>query len=156
MKTKFEMFIDAVSYAMEDHSYNIQWFYDFDEQDTVPLIEETGCNPEKGHRLLRIEPIDSRTSFCLMEDFIETVTDEADQDKLWSSLRQRHPFSAFRELLHYTGLREKWFAFHDEQMRLIVERWMEDEGIVYKDGLFSCISNMAYEFCWEDNDFEEE
>ena len=155
MKTKYEMFIDAVSYAMEDHSYNIQWFYDFDKQETVPFIEEAECYPENGHRLLRIEQLESWESFRIMEDFVDMVPEEADQDKLWSALRQRHPFSAFREMLHYTGLREKWFAYHDEQMQCIVERWMEDEGIVYKDGLFSCNSNMVHEFYWEDEDFED-
>lgn len=63
MKTKYEIVIDSIAYAMGDHSYNICWYFDFDEQDTVPLIEETGCYPEKGHRLLRIEPIESWESF---------------------------------------------------------------------------------------------
>lgn len=156
MKTKYEMFIDEVSYAMEDHSYNIQWYYDFDEQDTVPVIEETDCYPEKGHRLLRIEPLESWESFNLMEDFIETVTDEADQDKLWSALRQRHPFSAFKEMSHYTGQREEWFAFKDERMKEFVERWMEDEGIVYKDSVFACDSDSVFEYDGEGDDWEEE
>ena len=42
------MFIDAVSQAMEEHSYDIIWFFDFDEQDTVLFIEDTGCYPEDG------------------------------------------------------------------------------------------------------------
>lgn len=38
MKTKYEIVIDSIAYAMGDHSYNICWYFDFDEQDTVPLI----------------------------------------------------------------------------------------------------------------------
>ncbi|MEE1089237.1 MAG: UPF0158 family protein, partial [Bacteroidaceae bacterium] len=103
MRTKYESIIEAVACAMEDHSYNSSWYFDFDEQDTVPLIEESECYPKEGHRLLYIEPMESRESFKLMEDFIETVPNKADQDKLWSALRQRHPFSAFKNMLHYTG-----------------------------------------------------
>lgn len=151
MKTKYEIVIDSIAYAMGDHSYNICWYFDFDEQDTVPLIEETGCYPEKGHRLLRIEPIESWESFQIMEDFVETITDEVAQDKLWSALRQRHPFSAFNKMLHYIYQRENWFAFRDERMRLIVERWMGDEGIVYKDDLFTCDSGSVLEYFNEDD-----
>lgn len=151
MKTKYEIVIDSIAYAMGDHSYNIRWYFDFDEQDTVPLIEETGCYPEKGHRLLRIEPIESWESFQIMEDFVETITDEVVQDKLWSALRHRHPFSAFNKMLHYTDQRENWFAFRDERMRLIVERWMGDEGIVYKDDLFTCDSGSVLEYFNEDD-----
>ena len=53
-------------------------FFDFDEQDTVPLIEKTDYYPKEGHRLLRIEPMESWKSFSIMEDFVETVTDETD------------------------------------------------------------------------------
>lgn len=151
MRTKYESIIEAVACAMEDHSYNSRWYFDFDEQDTVPLIEESECYPEEGHRLLYIEPMESRESFKLMEDFIETVPNKADQDKLWSALRQRRPFSAFKNMLHYTGQREKWFAFHDEQMRKIVEKWLEHEEIIYENGVFTCNSDYVFEYFKEDN-----
>lgn len=153
MKTKYEIVIDAIAYALEDHSYNTQWYSDFDEQDTVPLIEETDCYPEEGHRLLRIEPMESWESFGMMEDFVETVADEAVQNKLWSALRQRHPFSAFKRMLDYVDLRESWFAFKDERMQRMVERWMRDEGVVYKDGTFTCDNALVFE---KDDDWEDE
>ena len=153
MKTKYEIVVDAIAYALEDHSYNICWFFDFDEQDTVPLIEETDCYPEDGHRLLRIEPMESWESFRIMEDFVETVTDGIVQNKLWSALSQRHPFSAFKRMLDYTGQRENWFAFKDERMQQMVERWMKDEGVVYKDGVFTCDNALVFE---RDDDWEDE
>ena len=153
MKTKYEMAVDAIAYALEDHSYNFSWYFDFDEQDTVSLIEETGCCPEEGHRLLRIEPMESWESFRIMEDFVETITDEVVQNKLWSALRQRHPFSAFKRMLDYIEQSETWFAFRDERMHRMVERWMEDEGVVYKDGMFTCDNALVFE---RDDDGENE
>jgi hypothetical protein len=32
MRTKYESIIEAVACAMEDHSYNVIWYYDFDKQ----------------------------------------------------------------------------------------------------------------------------
>lgn len=138
MKTKYEIFIDAVSYAMEDHSYEICWFYDFDEQDTVPVIEDNGCYPEDGHRVLKIEPLSSRILFRIMEDFANSLPEGQEKEKLLMSLRYRKPFSSFKQTLAYTSQRENWFAFKEKQMQEIIEEWMSDEGIVYKDGVFSC------------------
>lgn len=138
MKTKYEKFIDAVSHAMEDHSFDIVWFYDFDEQDTVPLIEDTGCYPEDGHRVLRIEPLPSRVLFCVMEDFANSLPDGQEKEKLLMSLQYRKPFLSFKQTLAYTSQRENWFAFKEKQMQEMIEKWMSDEGIVYKNGVFSC------------------
>ena len=138
MKTKYEIFIDAVSYAMEDHSYNVIWYYDFDEQDTVPVIEDNGCYPKDGHRVLRIEPLPSRVLFRIMEDFANSLPESQEKEKLLMSLRYRKPFSSFKQTLVYTSQRENWFAFKEKQMQEIIEEWMSDEGIVYKNGVFSC------------------
>ena len=138
MKTKYEIFIDAVSYAMEDHSYNVIWYYDFDKQDTVPVIEDNGCYPKEGHRVLRIEPLPSRVLFPIMEDFANSLPEGQEKEKLLMSLRYRKPFSSFKQTLSYTSQRENWFAFKEKQMQEMIEEWMSDEGIVYKDGVFSC------------------
>ena len=138
MKTKYEIFIDAVSHAMEDPSFDIVWFYDFDEQDTVSLIEDNGCYPKDGHRVLRIEPLPSRILFCIMEDFANSLPESQEKERLLTSLRYRKPFSAFKHTLSYTSQRENWFAFKEKQMQEMIEEWMSDEGIVYKNGVFSC------------------
>lgn len=146
MKTKYEIFIDAVSYAMEDHSYNVIWYYDFDEQDTVPVIEDNGCYPKDGHRVLRIEPLPSRVSFRIMEDFANSLPEGQEKEKLLMSLRYRKPFSSFKQTLVYTSQRENWFAFKEKQMQEIIEEWMSDEGIVYKNGVFNCNGPSVFEY----------
>lgn len=146
MKTKYEIFIDAVSYAMEDHSYNVIWYYDFDEQDTVPVIEDNGCYPKDGHRVLRIEPLPSRVLFRIMEDFANSLPEDQEKEKLLMSLRYRKPFSSFKQTLAYTSQRENWFAFKEKQMQEMIEEWMSDEGIVYKDGVFNCNEPSVFEY----------
>ena len=146
MKTKYKIFIDAVSYAMEDHSYEICWYYDFDEQDIVPVIEDNGCYPKDGHRVLRIEPLPSRILFCIMEDFANSLPESQEKERLLTSLRYRKPFSAFKHTLSYTSQRENWFAFKEKQMQKIIEEWMGNEGIVYKDEVFSCNGPSVFEY----------
>lgn len=146
MKTKYEIFIDAVSYAMEDHSYNVIWYYDFDKQDTVPVIKDNGCYPKEGHRVLRIEPLPSRVLFRIMEDFANSLPEGQEKEKLLMSLRYRKPFSSFKQTLAYTSQRENWFAFKEKQMQEMIEEWMSDEGIVYKDGVFNCNGPSVFEY----------
>ena len=153
MKTAYERFIDAVACAMDSHSPEMEWFYDFDEQDTVPYMPHMDCRPDCNHHLLRIEPLDSKTEFNIMEDFVDTVKAPTDQNKLWSVLSQRHPFSAFRNILHYTNQREAWFEYKNERMKHIIERWMRDYGITYEDGLFKCDNTVMFEF---DEDWDDE
>ena len=38
-----------MSCALEDHSFGTKWYFDFDEQTTVPAIEDVGCYPVNGH-----------------------------------------------------------------------------------------------------------
>lgn len=74
---------------------------------------------------LPIEPMSSWKSFDIMEDFVNGVDNEVDWDKLAMALNQRHPFSAFKEMLHYIGQREKWFAYKEKRMKEIgpIMRW---------------------------------
>ncbi len=154
MRTGYDIFIDEVACAMEDHSLEIEWFYDFDAQTIVANMPFGDCHPENNHRLLPIEPLDSREGFRMMEDFVNEVKNRTDHDKLWQALNQRHPFSAFRNMLHYTSQREAWFEFKNEQMRYIVERWMRYNGITYENGLFKCDDTMTFE-CDEDGEDED-
>lgn len=151
MTTKYEIFVDAVAHALEDHSFSMKWYFDFDEQDTTAVCRDTGLSPEKGHHVLYIEPIPSWKCFAIMENFIESLSDERIQDKLYSALRQRHPFSSFQDALHYTGVREDWFAFKNERMKYWVERWMQDNGVAFHDDRAVCDHAMV----WEDDDEEE-
>ncbi len=139
MKTAYEIFIDEVTFAMESHSPEIEWFYDFDAQAIVANMPFGDCHPEKNHRLLHIEPLDPREGFRIMENFVSEVKSRTDHYKLWNALNQRHPFSAFRNMLHYTSQREAWFEFKNEQMRYIVERWMRCNGVIYEDSQFKWV-----------------
>lgn len=155
MRTQYEIMIDEIACALENHDYNIQLYFDFDEQRVVPLIEDCDSYPEEGHKVIRIEPLSSRIGYQIMEDFADSVTDQTDREKLYVALNQRHPFSSFNDMLHYTAQREKWFEFKRQRMTGIVKDWMEENDIVYKDERFICNGNLAFEFYQDDEEEEE-
>lgn len=140
---KLEFFIDAVATAMSDH--DIEWFYDFDVQDTQACIEEAEVCPDPTHRLLPIEPLSSREAFKHMEAFAITIKSPVPHNILWTVLSQRHPFSAFQNALRATNLREAWFEFKRKQMQVVVEDWMYENEITYEDGIFKCEHAQTYE-----------
>lgn len=49
MMTAYDRFIEAVSCAMDSHSLEMEWFYDFDEQDTVPYMPYMDHRPDSNH-----------------------------------------------------------------------------------------------------------
>ena len=147
MDKKYDYFISAVAYAMNDHSYNTKWYYDFDTQDTEADIEDMELHPDPTHRLVSIDPLGSREGFMHMEEFADGGKNLMLRSKLYKALEQRHPFSAFVNAVNYNNLREAWFKFKNEKMKEIVEEWMEDNDIIYEDGIFKCEHAKTYEFC---------
>ena len=103
---------------------------------------------------LPVESMSSWKSFDIMEDFVNGVDNEVDWDKLAMALNQRHPFSAFKEMLHYIGQREKWFAYKEKRMKEIVEQWMADNEVVYKDNHASCNSRYVLKYNREESEDE--
>ncbi len=64
-----------------------------------------------------IEPMDSRESFNIMEDFVETVTEIAIHDRLAESLQRPKPFQNFKFDIDRSGpYRQKWFDYKKQRM----------------------------------------
>ena len=87
-----------------------------------------------------------------MEDFADSMTDKVNQEKLYMALNQRHPFSSFKDILHYTGQRENWFAYKEERMKEVAEEGMRENEVVYDDGRVSCNSWMVTEYHRDDEE----
>lgn len=79
---------------------------------------------------LEIEAMESRDSFRVMADFVDTVDDEKLREKLIDSLQRPKPFQNFKFTIDRSGdYREKWFKFKDEKQIEWVERQIEANGL---------------------------
>ena len=102
-------------------------FYDEDEEQQV-IIDQIEKNPS---RYILIEPIGSREGYRIMEKFVATLPEGEDRNLLNKVLSWKKPFSNFRNAIADMGdIREKWFDFHDRQLRRLALEWLELNDIV--------------------------
>ena len=60
----------------------------------------------------RIEGLSSFDSFKIMEDFIESLSDQQIADQLYRAISKKKPFRNFSDaIFEYPKVREDWFAF---------------------------------------------
>ena len=70
-----------------------------------------------------------------MQAFIETVSSQWLQERLWTAIRGRGAFRRFKDVLAGAPAeRERWFAFKGDRLRQRVLAWLADEGIEPAEG----------------------
>ncbi len=73
---------------------------------------------------IRFEPMESRDSYRVMEDFAYTVDSPGLKNDLIDALNRRGPFQNFKFVIDNSGeYRQKWFDFKNERY---IE-WVEDQ-----------------------------
>jgi hypothetical protein len=94
------------------------------DEDDLP--EDLEDNP----RYLLIGPLASHESFQIIEDFVDTLGDTKEADKLRDALNRRKPFRQFKDTLHdHTGLSDAWYAFEQKELKHLAEEWCKGNGI---------------------------
>lgn len=89
--------------------------------------DEADEDPREHDRRLFIEPIESSEAFRVMEDFVDQCGDDRLARALGQALRQRKPFSRFKDALAaHPAQREAWFAFERQAMEAIARLWCEN------------------------------
>ena len=79
---------------------------------------------ERG-KYLEFEPMDSRESYQMMQDFIDQLDDGLLADRLVNAIQKKRPFAHFKAELDDSGpCREKWFQFRDHRyLEWTREQW---------------------------------
>lgn len=80
-------------------------------------------------RFVRVDSIDSRAGFRMMEDFVRTLPTGQVRETLEFSLRGPRPFRQFKDSLNDKKVRERWFAFRREAVRRSAIAWLAELGI---------------------------
>ena len=104
----------------------ITWHEDFEDADELRERIDEGF----GDRIRRIDPLESRMGFQIMEDFALSVPELRLKARLFEALSQNKPFRRFKDVLHsHLELRDRWFAFHDKALADYATAWLKREGI---------------------------
>jgi predicted nucleotidyltransferase len=128
--------LQELEMALEDHSYDLSWWFDPSTGGTVAYhSEELSEEAEEDHPehrgLVPVEAIPSNEGYADMEDFIERVGDPHARDLLDRAIRGRGAFRRFKDaLLDFPELREAWFAFHDARMARRALEWLVEQGLL--------------------------
>jgi len=95
-----------------------------DYQEVCDRIDE---EPARYHE---IEPLISRKSFQIMEDFAESLPATSWKSRLIDALSRNKPFRRFQDAVHADlKLRDRWFAFQREALKEHARNWLKSLGI---------------------------
>ena len=128
-------------YAMEDHGGEHNWYldketgeiffvseYDSDEDDEYAQKVE-----EYPDRYICIDPLESRDSYRIMEDYIFSLSDPTAKRSLENAISRRRPFSNFKDALYdFPEIQKQWFIYHDNAVLQISKEWLEFEKIDFR------------------------
>ena len=148
MKKEIKIDIQDLIEALEDHSDSFDYFLDLENGNVVTLLtdvtedEEFEEDPEESDgynreiiennpaRFMFIDPIESRESFEIMEDFTSGLPDDIIKSKLSTALSKRKPFRHFKdELYDFPEVQKEWYKFHEDEMKKIASEWLEAYNI---------------------------
>ncbi len=97
------------------------------ETQDVDLDEELDKEELSQHpdRYLHIEPIDSRTGYRIMEDFVFNLPDGPAKELLERALSWKKPFSNFKSALHeFPELRKDWDEHYEKRVQKNAREWL--------------------------------
>ncbi|HET56593.1 MAG TPA: hypothetical protein ENN33_15465 [Ignavibacteria bacterium] len=107
----------------------IKTIIDFDQHfdaDTELWEEDINEIEENFDKYFQFEKMDSRESFQVMADFVETVEDEKLREKLELGLSLSKPFRNFKDIIDDENeYRKRWFTFKDERYIEFVKEQIE-------------------------------
>jgi yecA family protein len=76
-------------------------------------------------QFVRIDPMESRQGFRIMEDFVQTLPPSRLRERLEWSLEGPKPFRSFKQNVRADGkLSDEWHAFHNARMRNLAIDWL--------------------------------
>lgn len=96
------------------------------EVDTEAWEDDINEIEENFDKYFEFEKMDSRESFRVMEDFVETVKDERLKEKLELGLSLSKPFRNFKDIIDDENeYRKQWFEFKDSRNIEFVKKQIE-------------------------------
>ena len=131
--------IDGLCEAMEDSSYEDEYYLDLDNGEILFLSEYTDDEETKKLKELieedfdryeRIPKAEPHEGYEDIVDFIATVKDDHLAQLLEVAIDGKGAFRRFMDiLLNYPEERERWFGFKDDKMEERALEWLEDIGV---------------------------
>ena len=124
--------MDALIEAMTSSLDSIRHYYHRDTGEVVTLSDEFGTGQLEGpvERYQLITPLSVSERFQIMEDFVETLRNDALEDELNQVLTEKGAFVKFDEALkRYPTRNKQWEQFRADRVASRARAWMLEHGI---------------------------
>ncbi len=121
--------LDNIAMAMNDGSYETEWYLDtekatttfisdYDEELTEDVMQMIEAD-EKGERFILIPEKPSRDGWNLMNEFIHSLDDidETTRRSLFRSIEGRGAFRRFKDIVYEFGIQDRWFEYSGRKER---------------------------------------
>lgn len=124
--------IDALIEALTSSLDNIRHYYDSQTGEVIALSEEFGTGELEGpvSRYTPVAPLTVSERYQIMEDFVETVGNEALQEELNEALIEMGAFQKFEDVLSkYPTRYKQWQAFRSDRVMSHARAWLRQHGL---------------------------
>ncbi|GAB5561808.1 MAG: hypothetical protein SynsKO_34550 [Synoicihabitans sp.] len=68
-----------------------------------------------------------------MEEFIESLPEGRAQGRLWRAVGRKGAFRRFKDEAHRLDVIDDWYAFRQNALRQLLQRWAQDNAIEIAD-----------------------
>ena len=123
-----EGLIEALTSSLD----TIRHYYDSSTGEIVALSEEFGTGELDGppERYTPIHSLSVSERYQIMEDFVETIPNQALQDELNEALIEMGALQKFEEVLkNYPTRYRQWQAFRSDKVMARAKSWLRDHKL---------------------------
>ena len=137
-KKPLKIDIDELCNAMEDHSFDNEYYLDLETGEILfvseymndEVIDIKNRIEEEYERFEQIPQVKSYEGYRDMEDFIATIDNNRLVDLLEVAIQGKGAFRRFKDvLLNYPDEEEKWFQFQDSRIEERALEWLDEIGV---------------------------
>ncbi|GMR24178.1 MAG: hypothetical protein BMS9Abin37_2691 [Acidobacteriota bacterium] len=124
--------MDGLIEAMTSSLDSIRHYYHRDSGEVVTLSDEFGTGQLEGpaERYQLITPLSVSERFQIMEDFVETLKNDALEDELNQVLTEKGAFVKFDEALtRYPTRNKQWERFRSDRVASRARAWLQEHGL---------------------------
>jgi Uncharacterised protein family (UPF0158) len=128
---------EELELACERNSYNVHSYLDLQTGAILVFYGESEEEEEnrqnilaQKERYIKVETASSRDQYKWMEKFVSTITESALQERILIAIDGKGAFRRFKDLLvHYPGVRERWYTYRGSHLHHHINNWMVELGI---------------------------
>jgi len=135
MKVKLSDMVDSIESTDDETHY----YYNMDSGEILFINDEISEDSEKEEleenfdRYISLPSKYDIDDYQIMEQFIWSLSDEGQQNRLESGISGRGAFRRFRELTDEFGLTQKWYDFRASTYQRIASEWCQDNHVELVD-----------------------